>query len=65
MSTIECEHVFRHLETVRWTNDSGNYNTGFFRVDRFYCEKCLFGREVSKSACQRDTPDWYRTGTDQ
>lgn len=54
-----CEHVWRHLETCRWT-DYGGYNTTFHRVDRFFCEKCLEMKDKAKSGTQRETPDWYK-----
>ena len=58
--TTRCVHVFHHQETRRWTDYSGNYNTGFYRVDRYYCEKCLHVEEKTQTAHTRDTPDWYR-----
>jgi hypothetical protein len=57
-----CDHKFVHLDTTRWTDMSGTYAIGFFKVDRFFCEKCLEQKEVKKEAWQRDTPDWYREG---
>lgn len=55
-----CDHVFVILRTAKWMDQTGSYNTGFFRVDTFYCQKCLEQKEIPKSSWCRDTPDWYR-----
>jgi len=59
-SDNQCEHKFEFLRTAKWTDYSGSFNTGFFRIDTFYCTKCLEQKEVKKSELVRDTPDWYR-----
>lgn len=64
MEQTQCQHVWRHLETVRWT-DFGNYNSHFHRVDRYFCEKCLETHEKKQDEFSRDTPEWYRTETDK
>jgi hypothetical protein len=62
MEQTQCQHVWRHLETVRWTENDGGYNTRFIRIDRYWCEKCLATEDKKQDGLSRDTPDWYRTG---
>lgn len=57
---MECNHKYVHLETAKWIDSSGTYNNGFFRIDRFFCEKCLDRKEVKKSEWCRETPEWFR-----
>ncbi len=59
---VTCEHRFVFLRSVKWTDDSGSYNTHFFRVDTFFCEKCLEQKEVKKDEYSRETPNWYKDG---
>ena len=58
----ECNHKYVHLETIRYTDDSGAYRTGFIKIDRFFCEHCLEQREIKKEEWSRETPEWYRKG---
>lgn len=60
MSECQGQHDFAFLRTAKWTDGSGSYNIGFFRVDTFFCRKCLKQQEVKKETYTRDTPDWFR-----
>jgi hypothetical protein len=55
-----CEHKFIFLRTAKFTDDSGNYNTKYTRIDYYFCERCLEYKEVRRVDWLRDTPDWYR-----
>ena len=55
-----CDHKYVHLDTARFADNSGTYNTKFVRIDRFFCEKCLHETEKVKTDYSRETPDWYR-----
>jgi len=54
-----CEHNYQFLRTAKFTDNRGNYNTHFFRVDTFFCTKCLEQKELKKDEYSRDTPAWY------
>ncbi len=54
-----CKHKYIHLDTSKWTTSEG-YNLGFYRKDRFFCEKCLEQKVIEKHEYSRDTPDWYK-----
>jgi hypothetical protein len=56
----ECPHKFVFLRSAKWKDDSGSYNTGYFRVDTFFCERCLKYKEIKQSDYARDTPTWYK-----
>lgn len=53
-----CEHKFVHFETFK-SRESGIYQTGWKRVDRFFCEKCLEYKDVEQMEWSRDKPIWY------
>jgi len=55
----KCDHKFVHLDTNTWTDTSGAYQIGWFRIDRFFCEKCLEEKSVKKEEWARDKPEWY------
>jgi hypothetical protein len=55
-----CEHKFVYLDTSKWEDYSGSYNTKFVRVDRFFCERCLKEQENKREEYSRETPDWYK-----
>jgi len=55
----ECDHDWAHLETRKWTG-TGGYNIRFFRVDEFFCRRCLRRREIKREEDSRDTPEWFR-----
>jgi hypothetical protein len=61
LEVTPCKHNFVFLRTSKWTDYSGNYNTGYFRIDYYYCNHCLEYKEVKRSDYCRDTPDWYRS----
>ena len=56
----KCQHEFVFLRSAKWAETSGGYNDEYFRLDTFFCSKCLEQKEVKKSECCRATPDWYR-----
>lgn len=55
---MECNHRWQHQETVKKTHDAG-YNLEWIRVDRYYCKNCLDIKELKKSECSRECPEWY------
>ena len=56
----ECEHKFVFLRTAKWLADQGGYNTGYNRVDTFFCEHCLEYKTVEQKGYYRESPEWYR-----
>lgn len=54
----EHEHKFVHLETKRSTKMS-NYQSGWTRIDTFFCEKCLVYKDKKQEEWSRDKPSWY------
>jgi hypothetical protein len=60
MSEAACEHKFVHLRTAKWTDDSGGYSTGYFRVDTFFCEQCLQYKRIKQEGYHRGHPEWYK-----
>jgi len=61
MNENECQHEYEHLETVRWRDMSGGYNTKFTRIDRFFCKRCLHSFDKRQEEYCRDAPAWYRS----
>lgn len=56
----ECDHVWEHLETIKYT-EAGGYNIQYVRIDTFYCKKCLEYKNIKKDEYARESPEWYRT----
>lgn len=55
-----CEHKYVFLRTCKGENSSTGYNTHFWRIDYFFCERCLDEQQRKNEAYSRDTPEWYR-----
>ncbi|MFA5322132.1 MAG: hypothetical protein WC373_05605 [Smithella sp.] len=60
----ECEHKWVYMETVRRhaKTASPGYSAqiDWKRVDRFYCEKCLEVKELTKTAPgYYEKPEWF------
>jgi hypothetical protein len=54
-----CKHkwVFQSSE---YKFSRGTYNNNYYRLDTYYCEKCLEVKEIeAKSECDRYAPYWY------
>lgn len=58
----ECEHDYRHIETIYGQRNEGHYNILFIRIDRYACRRCLEDREKEKSESARTAPDWWIGG---
>ena len=54
----ECEHKFVHLDTELTKEDKG-YSTIYTRIDRFYCEKCLYDEKKTRTVSSREIPSWW------
>jgi hypothetical protein len=63
MGDRQCEHKFVHLETVKEKPryiPNTSITSGWKRVDRFFCEKCLETIEkVQTEPHWKDQPDWF------
>jgi hypothetical protein len=57
---LQCDHKYVHLETSRWHDSGGGYQTRWVRIDRFFCERCLKTRELRRDEYSREQPEWYR-----
>ena len=56
-----CDHRYKHLETVKYETHSGN-TVKWDKCDRFFCEKCLDIKEVSRVEiieAYKGKPSWY------
>ena len=58
-----CVHKFKWLQT-RCRRDTSGYGS-YYRVDEFYCTKCLLLRQVDRTlhetsgGIKQGPPDWY------
>ncbi|KZL88689.1 hypothetical protein [Clostridium magnum] len=64
MQTNQCEHKFIHMETSRQHGEDAwigvRPGKEWKRIDRFFCEKCLEFKEITKTAmCYEDKPEWF------
>lgn len=55
-----CEHRWVFIESHYKADSSGGYNICYSRLDRFYCEKCLEQKEVTKREHSREKPEWFK-----
>ena len=63
MSSIKCDHVWRHMNTIHRRLDD-RFVCTFIRIDEFFCERCLQTREVKKEkqdGRRSNPPDWFET----
>jgi len=60
MTEVNCEHKWKHKETIR-KHDSyqGSYCTTWIKIDYYFCEKCLEEKEKKRVEDSRETPLWY------
>jgi hypothetical protein len=60
----QCEHKFIYMQTVRQHGEQPwigvRPGKEWKRIDRFYCEKCLEFKEITKTAmCYKEKPEWF------
>ncbi len=60
----ECEHKWVFMETVKQRGERASFGISpqkeWKRIDRFYCEKCLEIKELTKTAPgYQDKPEWF------
>lgn len=60
MPDSECEHKWVFIDSI-YGSESGTYQIGWKRLDRFFCEKCLQQKEVKKEEWNRETPAWWKS----
>lgn len=53
-----CQHDFELLTTSRSSIYNG-FSTTWTRLDIFFCKRCLWQKEYTKTDTCRDTPLWY------
>lgn len=60
-SGVGCNHKYVHLETVKTCNEGAYYKSEnvYTKVDRYFCEKCLDTKEVTKTEVSVEKPFWY------
>ena len=58
-STVQHEHKWVHINTA-YSKENCGYNTGWYRHDTYFCEKCLEQKTVTKTEYSRDMPEWYK-----
>ena len=55
----KCEHKWVYLDSVKRNEDSGAYQIHWTKTDRFFCEKCLEQKQVTKDEWSRERPAWW------
>ena len=56
----ECKHKWVFMETARVKACTYPPVSGWKRIDRFYCEKCLEIKELTKETPHyHDKPEWF------
>ena len=55
-----CNHKWVFLQSRKFKEYDGQYNTHYTRVDEFFCDRCLKYKEKVFEDWKRDTPDWYK-----
>jgi len=67
---MECEHKFVLKRSDQWYQSNGRYYWIYTSIDYFFCEKCLFERELKNQATcgdgrQDELPDWAKAITNR
>jgi len=58
-SGVACPHKFVHLNTRCWLEYAGYRCSYYYRVDTFFCEKCLTYEEKKFHSTGEKYPDWW------
>lgn len=61
-----CKHEFVFKKNDSFYRENGRYNYIYTSIDYYFCNKCLFEKEIKKQATcsngrQDELPDWART----
>lgn len=57
-----CNHIFKLAEIIYYRRGYSHSRSVYWhRIDRFFCEKCLYQEEVKKEEMTYgERPDWFQ-----